>query len=219
MYGCMDICITNMCMSIVQVGGDWMRAMFSIGREPTLLFVKESGTPPLRFSGRMTQQKMAALFARHQHHWVPRLNEHNVRPLCAAGTLGAQPCIVYLHRGPGAAPTPEVLDPKTHATHTETDTHTRTHAHARNEHVTYTHTRAHKQVLETLRNASAKDLRLGADAAEPRELTSFVWTRCMCVCVCGVCVCVCVCVCACLCVCVCLCAHLCAHVCVACVHA
>ena len=141
MYGCMDICITNMCMSIVQVGGDRMRAMFSIGREPTLLFVKESGTPPLRFSGRMTQQKMAALFARHQHHWVPRLNEHNVRPLCAAGTLGAQPCIVYLHRGPGAAPTPEVLDPKTHATHTETDTHThsRTHTHATNTSRTHTH--------------------------------------------------------------------------------
>ena len=122
----------------MQVGGDRMRAMFSIGREPTLLFVKESGTPPLRFSGRMTQQKMAALFARHQHHWVPRLNEHNVRPLCAAGTLGAQPCIVYLHRGPGAAPTPEVLDPKTHATHT--DRHTHTHARTRTQRTRHVHT-------------------------------------------------------------------------------
>ena len=146
----MDICITNMCTSIMQVGGDRMRAMFSIGREPTLLFVKESGTPPLRFSGRITQQKMAALFSRHQHHWVPRLNEHNMRPLCAAGTLGAQPCIVYLHRGPGAAPTPEVLDPKTNThAHVRTGarTHARTHTHTHTHTCTHTHTHAHAHAL------------------------------------------------------------------------
>jgi len=77
-------------------GADEMRKMFGVVREPAIIFVKEKGSRPLKFSGKMTQVRLASLFEQHQHHWAPRLSEHNFKGLCGAGSLGTQPCIVYL---------------------------------------------------------------------------------------------------------------------------
>lgn len=34
--------------------------------------------------------RLASLFEQHQHHWAPRLSEHNFKGLCGAGSLGTQ---------------------------------------------------------------------------------------------------------------------------------
>jgi hypothetical protein len=49
-----------------------------------------------RYTGKMTHAKLQTLFEQHQHHWMPRLSEHNFRTLCGAGSLGKQPCVIYL---------------------------------------------------------------------------------------------------------------------------
>jgi len=71
-------------------GADEMRKMFGVVREPAIIFVKEKGSRPLKFSGKMTQVRLASLFEQHQHHWATRLSEHNFKGLCGAGSLGTQ---------------------------------------------------------------------------------------------------------------------------------
>jgi len=85
---------------------DKLRTLFGIDREPAIVFVKEKDSQPLTYAGRMTHVKLQALMEHHQHHWTPRLSEHNYRALCGAGTLGQQPCIVYLTNG---APPPAAV--------------------------------------------------------------------------------------------------------------
>jgi len=78
---------------------DQLRTLFNVDQEPAIVFVKEKGTTPLKYTGKMTQAKLQSLFQQHQHHWTPRLSEHNYRALCGAGALGKQPCVVYLTSG------------------------------------------------------------------------------------------------------------------------
>mmetsp|Transcript_47478 Transcript_47478/g.69593 ORF Transcript_47478/g.69593 Transcript_47478/m.69593 type:complete len:754 (+) Transcript_47478:88-2349(+) len=84
---------------VTYIGSEAMRALFGVNEEPAIVFIKEKGSQPLKYTGKMTQVKLAALFQQHQHHWTPRLNEHNFKSLCGAGLLGTQPCVVYLTQG------------------------------------------------------------------------------------------------------------------------
>lgn len=88
---------------------DHLRHLFNITHEPAIVFVKERGSRPLIYTGKMTQVKLTSLFEQHQHHWVPRLGEHNVKSLCGAGTRGTQPCVVYLSDGAPPSSVMEVL--------------------------------------------------------------------------------------------------------------
>lgn len=50
-----------------------LRKIFGVDKEPAIVFVKEKGSMPLKYTGKMTQARLQELFLRHQHHWTPRL--------------------------------------------------------------------------------------------------------------------------------------------------
>ncbi|KAJ1490838.1 hypothetical protein T484DRAFT_1934409, partial [Baffinella frigidus] len=82
---------------IVITGGDKLREVYGVTREPSLVFVREPGARPLMYTNKMTHSKMQSLFNQHQHHAVPRLNIYNYKNLCGGGNQGLQPCVLYLH--------------------------------------------------------------------------------------------------------------------------
>jgi len=61
--------------------------------KPSLLFVKEKGVKPLRYSGQMTNTKLRALFEEHKYQVVPRLTTANADDLCARADNVS--CVVF----------------------------------------------------------------------------------------------------------------------------
>mmetsp|Transcript_12994 Transcript_12994/g.25950 ORF Transcript_12994/g.25950 Transcript_12994/m.25950 type:complete len:781 (+) Transcript_12994:66-2408(+) len=78
-------------------GAEALRELYGIDREPALVFVREKEAKVLKYTGKMTQQKLQQMFEQHQYHSVPRLSSRNYKDLCGAGSWGRQPCVLYLH--------------------------------------------------------------------------------------------------------------------------